>query len=126
MLYTQSPKTWKKMQSLSGKLAALNRLLARYAILQNTEEHHEGDIWMTFGGNIRDLGSIGEETDKTTTLHQSLLKNYGQCLETASQFLAMQSYLTSDGVRTLMTASERIRLKRNPRRFSGATALETL
>nr|GEX85375.1 hypothetical protein [Tanacetum cinerariifolium] len=27
-------------------------------------------IWMAFGGNTRDLGSIGEETDKTTTLHQ--------------------------------------------------------
>ncbi|GJY53942.1 hypothetical protein Tco_0445606 [Tanacetum coccineum] len=26
--------------------------------------------WMTFGGNIRDLGSFGEETDKTTILHQ--------------------------------------------------------
>ncbi|GJU57927.1 hypothetical protein Tco_1235693 [Tanacetum coccineum] len=28
--------------------------------------------WMTFGGNTRDLGSFGEETDKTTTLHQIL------------------------------------------------------
>ncbi|GJY78716.1 hypothetical protein Tco_0484517 [Tanacetum coccineum] len=28
--------------------------------------------WMTFGGNTRDLGSLGEETDKTTTLHQIL------------------------------------------------------
>ncbi|GJW22430.1 hypothetical protein Tco_0033052 [Tanacetum coccineum] len=63
-------------------------------------------IWMAFGGNIRDLGSIGEETDKTTTLHQSLLKNSVQCLETASQFLAMPSYLTSDGVRTLTTVAE--------------------
>nr|GEX93787.1 hypothetical protein [Tanacetum cinerariifolium] len=26
--------------------------------------------WMAFGGNIRDLGSIREETDKTTTPHQ--------------------------------------------------------
>ncbi|GKB78891.1 hypothetical protein Tco_0945786 [Tanacetum coccineum] len=26
--------------------------------------------WMAFGGNTRDLGSFGEETDKTTTLHQ--------------------------------------------------------
>ncbi|GJS76273.1 hypothetical protein Tco_0726154 [Tanacetum coccineum] len=26
--------------------------------------------WMAFGGNIRDLGSFGEETDKITDLHQ--------------------------------------------------------
>ncbi|GKA43483.1 hypothetical protein Tco_0736207 [Tanacetum coccineum] len=26
--------------------------------------------WMAFRGNTRDLGSFGEETDKTTTLHQ--------------------------------------------------------
>ncbi|GJV83790.1 retrovirus-related pol polyprotein from transposon TNT 1-94 [Tanacetum coccineum] len=29
-------------------------------------------IWMAFGGNTRDLGSFGKETDKTTTLHQIL------------------------------------------------------
>ncbi|GJS60973.1 putative reverse transcriptase domain-containing protein [Tanacetum coccineum] len=28
--------------------------------------------WMAFGGNTRDLGSFGEETNKTTTLHQIL------------------------------------------------------
>ncbi|GJY96908.1 hypothetical protein Tco_0513818 [Tanacetum coccineum] len=44
----------------------------------------------------------------------------------ASQFLATPSYLTSDGIRTLMTVSERSRLKRNPRRFGEATASETL
>ncbi|GKF98387.1 hypothetical protein Tco_0297170, partial [Tanacetum coccineum] len=34
--------------------------------------------WIAFGGNTRDLGSFGEETDKTTDLHQisSLLKNF--------------------------------------------------
>ncbi|GJW00825.1 hypothetical protein Tco_1556076 [Tanacetum coccineum] len=46
-------------------------------------QHHQGDqdvdakgngyyTWMAFGGNTRDLGSFGEETDKTTTLHQIL------------------------------------------------------
>ncbi|GJW02751.1 hypothetical protein Tco_1561607 [Tanacetum coccineum] len=44
------------------------------------------DIWMALGGITRDLGSIGEETDKTTTLHRGLLKNSVQCLKTASQF----------------------------------------
>ncbi|GKD21620.1 hypothetical protein Tco_1223323, partial [Tanacetum coccineum] len=28
--------------------------------------------WIVFGGNTRDLGSFGEETNKTTTLHQIL------------------------------------------------------
>ncbi|GJR46593.1 hypothetical protein Tco_1314696, partial [Tanacetum coccineum] len=83
-------------------------------------------IWMAFRGNTGDLGSIGEETDKTMTLHRGLLKNSIQCLETASQFLAMPSYLTSDGVRTFTTESEHSRLKRNPRRFDEAMASETL
>ncbi|GJR65027.1 hypothetical protein Tco_0011092 [Tanacetum coccineum] len=30
--------------------------------------------WKEFGGNTHDLGSFGEETDKTTDLHQNLLK----------------------------------------------------
>ncbi|GKD60617.1 hypothetical protein Tco_1298126 [Tanacetum coccineum] len=28
--------------------------------------------WMAFGGNTRDLGSFGEETNKITDLHQNL------------------------------------------------------
>ncbi|GKF06155.1 hypothetical protein Tco_0036823, partial [Tanacetum coccineum] len=28
--------------------------------------------WMAFGGNTRDLGSFGEETEKITDLHQIL------------------------------------------------------
>ncbi|GJW48443.1 putative reverse transcriptase domain-containing protein [Tanacetum coccineum] len=31
--------------------------------------------WMAFGGNTRDLGSFGEETNKTTALHQISWKN---------------------------------------------------
>ncbi|GJR15503.1 hypothetical protein Tco_0798155 [Tanacetum coccineum] len=31
--------------------------------------------WMAFGGNTRDLGSFGEETDKTTTYNMNM-KNY--------------------------------------------------
>ncbi|GJX19020.1 hypothetical protein Tco_0221697 [Tanacetum coccineum] len=31
-------------------------------------------IWKAFGGNTRDLGSFGEETEKTSDLHQNLLK----------------------------------------------------
>ncbi|GKD45230.1 hypothetical protein Tco_1269875, partial [Tanacetum coccineum] len=42
-------------------------------------------IWKAFGGNTRDLGSFGEETDKTTDLHQHLSRISTQKLETASQ-----------------------------------------
>ncbi|GKE35616.1 hypothetical protein Tco_1454938 [Tanacetum coccineum] len=57
-------------------------------------------IWKAFGGNTRDLGSFGEETDKTTDLHQHLSRLYSQRLEKASQN-------TRDAVTThLMTVSQ--------------------
>ncbi|GKA52851.1 MAK10-like protein [Tanacetum coccineum] len=57
-------------------------------------------IWKAFGGNTCDLGSFGEETDKTTDLHQHLLRISTQKLETASQ-------ITRDAVTThLKTASQ--------------------
>nr|GEU72217.1 hypothetical protein [Tanacetum cinerariifolium] len=90
------------------------------------EESRKDVIWMDFGGNTRDLGSIGEEMDKTTTLHRSLLKNSVKCQKTASQFLAMPLYLSRDDVRILMMESERSRLKRNPGMFGEAMALEIL
>ncbi|GJW33509.1 hypothetical protein Tco_0053541 [Tanacetum coccineum] len=43
------------------------------------------NIWKAFEGNTRDLGSFGEETDKTTNLHQHLSRISTQQLETASQ-----------------------------------------
>ncbi|GJR76262.1 hypothetical protein Tco_0088627 [Tanacetum coccineum] len=65
-------------------------------------------IWKAFGGNTRDLGLFGEETDKTTNLHQHLSRISTQKLETASQ-------ITRDAVTThlkmasqdLQTASDR-------------------
>ena len=42
--------------------------------------------WMTFGGNTRDLGSFGEETDKITDLHGIAWNYYSQNVETASGF----------------------------------------
>ncbi|GJY04766.1 hypothetical protein Tco_0370706 [Tanacetum coccineum] len=50
-------------------------------------------IWKAFGGNTRDLGSLGEETNKTTDLHQHLSRISTQKLETASQ-------ITRDAVTT--------------------------
>ncbi|GJV67666.1 ribonuclease H-like domain-containing protein [Tanacetum coccineum] len=67
-----------------------------------TEWKWESDevIWKAFGGNTRDLGSFGEETDKTTNLHQHLSRISTQKLETASQ-------ITRDAVTThLKTASQ--------------------
>ncbi|GJV07296.1 hypothetical protein Tco_1344952 [Tanacetum coccineum] len=57
-------------------------------------------IWKAFGENTRDLGSIEEETDKTTDLHQHLSRVSTQRLETASQ-------ITCDAVTThTKTASQ--------------------
>ncbi|GKC44393.1 hypothetical protein Tco_1062115, partial [Tanacetum coccineum] len=57
-------------------------------------------IWKPFGGNTRDLGSFGEETDKTMNLHQHLLRISTQQLETAS-------LITRDAVKTpTKTASQ--------------------
>ncbi|GKA92930.1 hypothetical protein Tco_0814855 [Tanacetum coccineum] len=72
-------------------------------------ESAELSIWKAFGGNTRDLGSFGEETNKTT-IHQHLLRISTQKLETASQ-------ITRDAVTThlkmasqdLQTASECLR-----------------
>nr|GEZ04501.1 hypothetical protein [Tanacetum cinerariifolium] len=42
-------------------------------------------IWKAFGENTRDLGSFGEETDKTTDLHRHLLRISTEKLETTLQ-----------------------------------------
>ncbi|GJY36766.1 hypothetical protein Tco_0422144, partial [Tanacetum coccineum] len=42
-------------------------------------------IWKAFGGNTRDFGSFGEETDETTDLHQHCSRISPQKLETTSQ-----------------------------------------
>ncbi|GJW33053.1 hypothetical protein Tco_0053085 [Tanacetum coccineum] len=57
-------------------------------------------IWKTFGGNTHDLGSFGEEMDKTTDLHQHFSRLSSQTLETASS-------ITRDAVIPyLMTVSQ--------------------
>ncbi|GKD96022.1 hypothetical protein Tco_1379919 [Tanacetum coccineum] len=61
-------------------------------------------IWKTFGRNTRDLGSFGEEMDKTTDLHQHLSRISTQQLETASQ-------ITRDVVTThTKTASQDLKM----------------
>ncbi|GJR28765.1 hypothetical protein Tco_1104997 [Tanacetum coccineum] len=67
--------------------------------------------WMAFGGNTRDLGSFGEETDKITDLHQILeevlLTKRG---DGVAGIKRRRRDPSSDGVRDLVTASGRSRL----------------
>ncbi|GKG08059.1 hypothetical protein Tco_0333891, partial [Tanacetum coccineum] len=35
-----------------------------------SKKRQKPNTWMAFGGNTRDLGSFGEETDEITDLHQ--------------------------------------------------------
>ncbi|GJX08061.1 hypothetical protein Tco_0195993 [Tanacetum coccineum] len=67
--------------------------------------------WMAFGGNTRDLGSFGEETDKITDLHQIheeiLFSQHGDGVAGIKQRRRDPS---SDGIKDLVTASRRGRL----------------
>ncbi|GJR42157.1 hypothetical protein Tco_1310260 [Tanacetum coccineum] len=68
--------------------------------------------WMAFGGNTRNLGSFGEETDKITNLHQIheevLFTERGDCVAGIKRCC---HDLSSDNVRDQVTASGRGRLK---------------
>ncbi|GJU48031.1 hypothetical protein Tco_1217586 [Tanacetum coccineum] len=69
-------------------------------------------IWKAFGGNTHDLGSFGEETDKTTDLHQNLLKNILTEREDGVASIKRRRHdLQSDDVSTLVTPSEHGRPK---------------
>ncbi|GJX99475.1 zinc finger, CCHC-type containing protein, partial [Tanacetum coccineum] len=68
--------------------------------------------WITFGGNTRDLGSFGEETDKIMDQHQIyeevLFTEHG---DGVAGIKRCRHDLSSDDIRDLATASERGRLK---------------
>ncbi|GJX09180.1 hypothetical protein Tco_0199039 [Tanacetum coccineum] len=69
-------------------------------------------IWKAFEGNTRDLGSFGEETDKTTDLHQNLLKiMLTERGDGVASIKRRRHDLRSDGVNTLVTPSEHGRPK---------------
>nr|GEV99775.1 probable pyruvate, phosphate dikinase regulatory protein, chloroplastic [Tanacetum cinerariifolium] len=75
------------------------------------------------GGYTRDLDSIRKKQDKITNLHEVAWKICVLCMETTSQFLATPSECTRDGVRRMVTSSERSCLKETVKRFGEATAL---
>ncbi|GKE20637.1 hypothetical protein Tco_1432149 [Tanacetum coccineum] len=67
--------------------------------------------WMIFGGNTRDLGSFGEETDEITDLHQNLEEVL--LIERGDGVTGIKRRCrdpSSDGIRDLVTASRRSRL----------------
>ncbi|GJY88692.1 hypothetical protein Tco_0503320 [Tanacetum coccineum] len=68
--------------------------------------------WMAFGGNTRDLGSFGEETDKITDLHQ--IHEEVLFIERGNGVAGIKRRrhdLSSVGVRDLATTSGRGRIK---------------
>ncbi|GKD54549.1 hypothetical protein Tco_1287936 [Tanacetum coccineum] len=92
-------------------------------VLEDSTERRLHDsctpTWMTFGGNTHDLDSIWEETDEITTLHEVPCEKGIQWLETAPQIMLTASGGSSDGVKTLVMASEVFDLKETLRRFAG-------
>ncbi|GKD48896.1 hypothetical protein Tco_1277872 [Tanacetum coccineum] len=78
---------------------------------EQTSSRKAFSTWMAFGGNTRDLGSFGEETDEITDLHQIheeiLFSGRGDGVAGIKQRRRDPS---SDGVRDLVTASGRGRL----------------
>ncbi|GJT94918.1 hypothetical protein Tco_1090436 [Tanacetum coccineum] len=69
-------------------------------------------IWKAFGGNTRDLGSFGEETNKTTDLHQNPLKiMLTEPGDGVTSIKRRRHDLRGDGVSTLVTPSEHGRPK---------------
>ncbi|GKA98687.1 zinc finger, CCHC-type containing protein [Tanacetum coccineum] len=65
------------------------------------------NIWKAFGGNTHDLGSFGEETDKTIDLHQNLLKiMLTERGDGVASIKRRRHDLQSNGVSTLVASSE--------------------
>ncbi|GJS71143.1 hypothetical protein Tco_0703984 [Tanacetum coccineum] len=80
--------------------------------------------WMAFGGNTRDLGSFGEETDEITDLHQILEKILLTELgDGVTSIKRRHRDPSSDGARDLVTASGRIHESRIVDPFTVASGL---
>nr|GEW61866.1 MAK10-like protein [Tanacetum cinerariifolium] len=89
-----------------NSLSNLEKEHIKSVYLMNEEDKRRG-VDYAFGNITRDLGSFGEETDKTTDLYQHFSRLCSQQLETASQFLcdAVTTHPTTASQES-MTASE--------------------
>ncbi|GKC21550.1 hypothetical protein Tco_1023700 [Tanacetum coccineum] len=97
---------------IDGALCALIDMIVENLDLEPKINAMVFSTWMAIGGNTRDLGSFGEETDKITDLHQIheevLFIERG---DGVTGIKRRRSDLSSDGVRDLAMASGRGRLK---------------
>ncbi|GJT80368.1 hypothetical protein Tco_1054710 [Tanacetum coccineum] len=88
-----------------------------YATISSKESHRVAvgsgfSTWMAYGGNTRDLGSFGEETDEITDLNQILKEVlFTEHGDSVTSIKRCRRDLFSDGVWNLKTASGRGRLK---------------
>ncbi|GJZ75603.1 hypothetical protein Tco_0640068 [Tanacetum coccineum] len=82
--------------------------------LNPSKKTEKGITWMTFGGNTRDLGSFGEETDEITDLHQDSPRIvFTKRGDSVTSITRRRHDLPGDGVWILATTSQRSRLKVN-------------
>ncbi|GKB76675.1 hypothetical protein Tco_0943570 [Tanacetum coccineum] len=122
-------------QNLSNQIKEKESLLQTFTVFKNESKEKENEYidkeinlekkikeldnifnkvfstWMAFGGNTRDLGSFGEETNEITDLHQILeevlLTERGDGVTCIKRCHHDPS---SDGIRDLVTESGRSRL----------------
>ncbi|GKA10563.1 zinc finger, CCHC-type containing protein [Tanacetum coccineum] len=89
----------------SKEVSLLGEELSRKAHLLEDKQNPK---YLAFGGNTRDLGSFGEETNETTDLHQHLSRLCSQRLETASQDIhdAVTIHPTTDEPKTFDEATK--------------------
>ncbi|GJX10446.1 retrotransposon ORF1 [Tanacetum coccineum] len=88
---------------------------ALYGLKQAPRAWYDDEVfstWMAFGGNTRDLGSFGEETDEITDLHQILEEVLLTEREDSVASIKRRRHdLFSVGIWNLETASGRGQLK---------------
>ncbi|GJS56631.1 hypothetical protein Tco_0629993 [Tanacetum coccineum] len=65
--------------------------------------------WMAFGGNTRDLGSFGEETDEIMDLHQDSPRNEYEVSDEADEHEISDEYLTEEQQQLLLQDKEALR-----------------
>ncbi|GJT46623.1 retrovirus-related pol polyprotein from transposon TNT 1-94 [Tanacetum coccineum] len=90
------------------------KLLSKLGVSEAINSQLEGECTKerAFGKLLEEIHvtwtQFGKKQDKITTLHEVVSRMRVECLETASQFLATSSKLTSDGVRIYVTTLELI------------------